>query len=57
MTHLILDLRDNTGGYFDQALLLSNEFLQKGDAIVYMEGLHRPRQQYDADGRGKLKDP
>ena len=56
MTHLILDLRDNTGGYFDQALLLSNEFLQKGDAIVYMEGLHRPRQQYDADGRGKLKD-
>lgn len=56
MTHLIFDLRDNTGGYFDQALLLSNEFLQKGDAIVYMEGLHRPRQQYDADGRGKLKD-
>ena len=56
MKHLIFDLRDNTGGYFDQALLLCNEFLQKGDAIVYMEGLHRPRQQYDADGRGKLKD-
>ena len=56
MTSLVFDLRDNTGGYFDQALLLSNEFLQKGDAIVYMEGLHRPRQQYDADGRGKLKD-
>ena len=56
MSHLIFDLRDNTGGYFDQALLISNEFLQKGDGIVYMEGLHRPRQQYDADGRGKLKD-
>ena len=56
MTSLVFDLRDNTGGYFDQALLLSNEFLQKGDAIVYMEGLHRPRQQYDADGRGKMKD-
>ena len=56
MTSLVFDLRDNTGGYFDQALQLSNEFLQKGDAIVYMEGLHRPRQQYDADGRGKLKD-
>ena len=56
MTSLVFDLRDNTGGYFDQALLLSNEFLQKGDAIVYMQGLHRPRQQYDADGRGKMKD-
>jgi carboxyl-terminal processing protease len=36
--------------------MLSNEFLEKGDGIVYMEGLHRPRQDYDADGRGSLKD-
>ncbi len=56
MSRLIFDLRDNTGGYFDQSLLLSNEFLAKGDDIVYMEGLHRPRQEYDADGRGFLKD-
>ena len=56
MKRLIFDLRDNTGGYFDQALLLSNEFLQKGEGIVYMEGLHRPRQDFDADGRGSLKD-
>ena len=56
MKRLIFDLRDNTGGYFDQALRLSNEFLQRGDGIVYMEGMHRPRQDYDADGRGKLKD-
>lgn len=56
MTRLLFDLRDNSGGYFDQALLLSNEFLQKGEEIVYMEGLHRPRQSFDADGRGRLKD-
>ena len=56
MTHLIFDLRDNTGGYFDQALMICNEFLQKKDAIVYMQGRKRARQQYDADGRGKLKD-
>lgn len=56
MKHLIFDLRDNTGGYFDQALLLSNQFLEKGDMIVYMEGRRRPRQDYDADGRGALKD-
>ena len=56
MEHLIFDLRSNSGGYFDQALRLSNEFLQKGDRVVYMEGLHRPRQDFDADGRGTLKD-
>ena len=56
MKRLLFDLRDNTGGYFDQALLLSNMFLSKGDMIVYMEGRHRPRQDYDADGRGALKD-
>ena len=56
MQHLIFDLRNNTGGYFDQALMLSNEFLQKGEQIVYMEGRERPRQEFDADGRGSLKD-
>lgn len=56
MTRLIFDLRDNTGGYFDQSLLLSNEFLAKGEEVVYMEGLHRPRQSYKADGRGSLTD-
>ena len=56
MEHLIFDLRNNTGGYFDQALMLSNEFLEKGEEIVYMEGRERPRQNFDADGRGSLKD-
>lgn len=56
MKRLIFDLRDNTGGYFDQAFLLSNQFLDRGDGIVYMEGLKRQRQDYDADGRGLLKD-
>lgn len=56
MKHLLFDLRDNTGGYLDQALLLSNEFLERGDCIVYMEGLHRPREDFKADGRGYLKD-
>lgn len=56
MEYLIMDLRDNTGGYFDQALRLSNEFLNRGDKVVYMEGRERPRQDFDADGRGTLKD-
>ena len=55
MRRLIFDLRDNTGGYLDQALLLSNEFLPEGSLIVYMEGAHRPRQNFYADGSGKCQ--
>jgi carboxyl-terminal processing protease len=55
MKKLILDLRDNSGGYFDQALLLSDMFLEKGDEIVYMQGLHRKKDEYKADGKGILK--
>lgn len=56
MKELIFDLRDNSGGYFDQALILSNMFLDKGKDIVYMEGLHRKREGYKADGKGFLRD-
>ena len=56
MKHLIVDLRDNSGGFFEQAYLLSNMFLQKGDLVVYMEGLHRKREDFVADGKGLLKD-
>lgn len=56
MDRLIMDLRGNTGGYFEQALLLANMFLEKNSEIVYMEGMHRSRQNFDADGRGLMKD-
>lgn len=56
MKKLIFDLRDNTGGYLDQALLLSNEFLPDNSLIVYMEGAHRPRQNFYADGSGQCQD-
>ena len=55
MTNHIFDLRDNSGGYLDQALLLCNAFLEAGDTIVYLQGLHRKREDYVADGRGQLK--
>jgi len=56
MRKLIFDIRDNTGGFFDQALMLSNMFLPKGAGIVYMEGLHRKREEFNADGKGILRD-
>ena len=56
MTRLIIDIRGNTGGYFNQALLLADLFLEKGDNIVYLQGLHREKEVYNADGRGILRD-
>ena len=56
MKHLVVDLRDNSGGFFEQALVLSNYFLAKDQLIVYMEGLHRRREEYHADGKGYLQD-
>lgn len=55
MKHMIFDLRDNTGGYLDQALNLSNCFLPKDSDIVFIEGLHQPREEYKADGKGFLQ--
>ncbi|MBO4447399.1 MAG: S41 family peptidase [Bacteroidales bacterium] len=56
MKKMILDLRDNTGGFMDQALLMANSFLPKGAELVYMEGLHYPKHVYYADGQGPFQD-
>ena len=56
MRELVLDLRDNTGGFLDQAYKLSNLFLPRKAMIVYLEGRHRKREEYRADGRGPLQD-
>ncbi|MBQ9184279.1 MAG: S41 family peptidase [Bacteroidales bacterium] len=56
MKKLVMDIRDNSGGYFSQALLLSNLFLGQGDNIVYLDGLHRKREEYKADGKGAFQD-
>ncbi len=34
----IVDLRGNTGGFMDQAIYMANEFLSKGNMIVYSKG-------------------
>jgi carboxyl-terminal processing protease len=48
MNKLILDLRGNSGGLLTSAVELSDEFLESGRLIVYTEGLHSPRQDYNA---------
>lgn len=52
---LIIDLRDNTGGYLKSAVQMANEFLPKNRLIVYTEGRKSPRQDYKSDGRGSYQ--
>ncbi len=56
MRDLVLDLQDNGGGYLQAAVQIANEFLRKDDLIVYTEGRKVPRQDYKAQGNGKLLD-
>jgi carboxyl-terminal processing protease len=54
-TAYIVDLRENSGGYMDQAIKMANEFLSKGDLIVYSEGRAYPRYEARANGSGRFQ--
>jgi len=56
MTNLILDLRNNTGGYMNSAIEICDEFLPKGDLIVYTEGKARSKRKFFATSKGELED-
>lgn len=49
---LILDLRGNSGGYLGTALQITEQFLKKGQLIVYTEGAHLPRRDDSSSGMG-----
>ena len=51
----IIDLRGNEGGYLEAATSMTNEFLPKGDLIVYAEGRNFPRTDSYATGTGTCK--
>ena len=55
MKDLIFDLEDNGGGYLQAAAQIANEFLQKGDLIVYTSGRAAPRQEYKAQANGRWR--
>lgn len=54
MKDLIVDLQENGGGYLQTAVKIANEFLADHDLIVYMSGRASKRQEYRAQGNGKL---
>ncbi len=55
MKNLILDLRNNTGGYLDVAISLADEFLKQGELVVYTEGRRNPRRDAHATGAGRFE--
>ncbi|MDD4778021.1 MAG: S41 family peptidase [Fermentimonas sp.] len=52
----IIDLRGNAGGSLEVVVAMVNEFLQKGDLIVYAEGRNFPRNDNNANGSGTCKE-
>ncbi len=56
MRSLIFDLRGNTGGFLDQAILIANEFLPAGSLIVYTEDRNGNRLHQYSNGQGTSTD-
>lgn len=52
---LIIDLRNNTGGYMEAATRMVNEFLPEGKLIVYTHGRTYPRLEEYANGTGSCQ--
>jgi len=56
MRKLIFDLRGNSGGFLDQAILIANEFLPAERMIVYTEDRNRNRTEQFTTGTGTATD-
>lgn len=53
---IILDLRGNTGGYFDAAIWAAGEFLPNRTVISYQEGRNGQKVDFKVNREGKLLD-
>jgi len=51
-SQLIIDLRDNPGGYVDQATSMADELLADDKMLLYTEGTHSPRLEYKSSVKG-----
>lgn len=54
MQKLIFDLRSNSGGYLDQAIKMTNEFLPAGKLMVYTEDRNGAQQKEYSTGGGTM---
>ncbi|HUW92289.1 MAG TPA: S41 family peptidase [Bacteroidales bacterium] len=54
MANLIIDLRGNSGGYMVPAVQIVDQLLASEELIVYLEGRHTSRQEYNSSTGGSL---
>jgi carboxyl-terminal processing protease len=56
LKNLILDLRNNGGGYLKAATDLAEEFLPANRLVVYTEGVKSPKREYKSSGNGMFEE-
>ena len=56
MKTVIVDLRGNPGGYLGAVIKMLNEFLDKGELIVFTKGNSQAKKIYQADNHGSFRD-
>ena len=56
LTKLIFDLRGNSGGFMDQAIMIANDFLPEGKLIVYTEDRQKEQIKQYSNGQGTSTD-
>ncbi|MFS8617842.1 MAG: S41 family peptidase [Solitalea sp.] len=56
MQNLVLDLRNNGGGFLSQAISMADEFLTRRQLIVYTEGYNYPKEEYFATSNGLFEE-
>jgi len=54
MANLVIDLRNNSGGYMIPAVQIVDQLLAGEELIVYLEGRHTSRQEYNSRVSGSL---
>lgn len=53
---MILDMRDNPGGYLQSSVYIASEFLPKGKVVVKQQYTNTPSEVYRVEREGKLTD-
>lgn len=56
MKALILDLRQNPGGYLDAATEIADQFLDDKKLLVYTKGRHAPKMEFTAEEKGDFEE-
>ncbi|HOY50315.1 MAG TPA: S41 family peptidase [Prolixibacteraceae bacterium] len=55
-SRIIVDLRGNPGGYLTAVIRIVNDFLEKGETILYTQGKSQPKKVYTANARNAWAD-